>query len=78
MWQAHDLTLRIISSQVFSLFQNQEDLLAEFSQFFPEATAYSASLSLLPPVTKKQPPGANAGKGSKGTRKVGLGEGKGQ
>ena len=59
-------------AQVSSLFQNQEDLLAEFSQFLPEATAYTASLALPLPVSKKQPQGAGAGKSSKSTRKVGV------
>ena len=60
--------------QVSNLFQNQEDLLSEFSQFLPEATAYSSSLIMGgPPVsTKKQALGSGAGKSNRGTRKVSI------
>lgn len=58
--------------QVSSLFQNQEDLLSEFSQFLPEATAYTASLNLGAPISKKPVQTSGLGKSSKGTRKVGV------
>ena len=58
--------------QVSSLFQNQEDLLSEFSQFLPEATAYTASLNLGAPISKKPVQSSGLGKSSKGTRKVGV------
>ena len=44
--------------------------MAEFSQFLPEATAYTTSLSLVPPLSKKPVQGSATGKGSKGTRKA--------
>jgi len=55
---------------VKNLFQNQEDLLAEFSQFLPEASAYTSFSLGGPPPSKKQAVGTGVTKTAKGTRKV--------
>lgn len=38
------LTEAEVYSQVAKLFENQEDLLAEFGQFLPDATSHQAAL----------------------------------
>ena len=51
--------------QVSGLFQNQEDLLSEFGQFLPDATAQLSALPLGPPPLKKQALSTSASKNSK-------------
>lgn len=55
--------LRIL--QVSSLFQNQDDLLAEFGQFLPDATSVQVVNSIGPPPTKKPALSSNSTKSTK-------------
>ena len=48
-----------------SLFQNQDDLLAEFGQFLPDATSVQVVNSIGPPPTKKPPLSSNSTKSTK-------------
>lgn len=44
---AKQLTEAEVYSQVAKLFEHQEDLLAEFGQFLPDATSHQANLVLV-------------------------------
>ena len=53
------------SFQVSSLFQNQDDLLAEFGQFLPDATSVQVVNSIGPPPSKKPALSSNSTKSAK-------------
>ena len=54
--------------QVSNLFENQEDLLSEFGQFLPDATASFGASFMGPPPTKK--PALSSSGGGKGSKPV--------
>ncbi|XP_045457494.1 uncharacterized protein LOC123667697 [Melitaea cinxia] len=56
--QAKQQTEQEVYSQVAKLFENQDDLLAEFGQFLPDAKAVTKPAHVLPPHSRSPPPQA--------------------